>query len=53
MSALAGDNAAGFCPVLPEAARRIADALRAFKVEGWFGQSELSGGDAWELCRRD
>jgi len=31
-----------------EAARRIADALRAFGVEVWFDQSELRGGDAWD-----
>jgi TolB-like protein len=31
-----------------EAARRIADALRAFGVEAWFDQSELRGGDAWD-----
>ena len=30
------------------AARRIADALRAFGVEVWFDQSELRGGDAWD-----
>lgn len=28
-----------------EAARRIADAMRAFGVEVWFDQSELRGGD--------
>jgi hypothetical protein len=27
-----------------EAARRIADALRAFGVEVWFDQAELRGG---------
>ena len=31
-----------------EAARRIADALRAFGVEVWFDQSELRGGDTWD-----
>ncbi len=31
-----------------EAARRIADALRAFGVEVWFDQNELRGGDAWD-----
>ena len=31
-----------------EAARRIADALRAVGVEVWFDQSELVGGDAWD-----
>ncbi|MBI4624442.1 MAG: TIR domain-containing protein [Verrucomicrobia bacterium] len=31
-----------------DAARRIADALRAFDVEVWFDQSELRGGDAWD-----
>ncbi len=31
-----------------EAARRIADALRAFGVEVWFDQSELRGGEAWD-----
>jgi TolB-like protein len=31
-----------------EAARRIADALRAFGVEVWFDRSELRGGDAWD-----
>ncbi len=31
-----------------EAARRIADALRAFGVEVWYDQSELRGGDAWD-----
>ncbi|MBI4623360.1 MAG: TIR domain-containing protein, partial [Verrucomicrobia bacterium] len=30
------------------AARRIADALRAFGVEVWFDQEELRGGDAWD-----
>ncbi|HVU22610.1 MAG TPA: TIR domain-containing protein [Opitutus sp.] len=31
-----------------EAARRIADALRAFGIEVWFDQNELRGGDAWD-----
>ena len=31
-----------------EAAKRIADALRAFGVEVWFDQSELRGGDSWD-----
>jgi tetratricopeptide (TPR) repeat protein len=31
-----------------EAARRIAEALRAAQVEVWFDQSELVGGDAWD-----
>ncbi len=31
-----------------EAARRIADALRAFGIEVWFDQSELRGGDSWD-----
>ncbi len=31
-----------------EAARRIAEALRAAGVEVWFDQSELVGGDAWD-----
>ncbi|HEY4301474.1 MAG TPA: TIR domain-containing protein [Candidatus Didemnitutus sp.] len=30
------------------AARRIADALRAFGMEVWFDQNELRGGDAWD-----
>ena len=30
------------------AARRIADALRAFGVETWLDQSELRGGDSWD-----
>ncbi len=30
------------------AARRIAEALRAFGVEVWFDQSELRGGDQWD-----
>ena len=31
-----------------DAARRIADALRAIGVEVWFDQSELRGGDTWD-----
>jgi len=31
-----------------EAARRIAEALRAAGVEVWFDQNELRGGDAWD-----
>jgi TolB-like protein len=31
-----------------DAARRIADALRAFGVEVWFDQAELRGGDVWD-----
>ncbi len=31
-----------------EAAKRIADALRAAGVEVWFDQSELRGGDSWD-----
>ncbi|MDP2139112.1 MAG: TIR domain-containing protein, partial [Candidatus Didemnitutus sp.] len=31
-----------------EAAKRIANALRAAGVEVWFDQSELVGGDAWD-----
>src|SRR5579872_3082546 len=31
-----------------DAARRIADALRAFGLEVWFDQAELRGGDAWD-----
>jgi TolB-like protein len=30
------------------AAKRIADALRAFGVEVWFDQNELRGGDSWD-----
>jgi len=32
-----------------DAARRIADALRAFGVEVWFDMNELRGGDAWDV----
>ena len=32
-----------------DAARRICEALRAAGLEVWFDQSELRGGDAWEL----
>jgi hypothetical protein len=31
-----------------DAARRIADALRAAGTEVWFDQNELVGGDAWD-----
>ena len=31
-----------------EAAKRIAEALRAFGVEVWFDQNELRGGDTWD-----
>jgi hypothetical protein len=31
-----------------EAAKRIAEALRAAGVEVWFDQSELRGGDSWD-----
>jgi TolB-like protein len=31
-----------------EAARRLAEALRAAGVEVWFDQAELAGGDAWD-----
>ncbi len=31
-----------------EAAKRIAEALRAAGVEVWFDQNELVGGDAWD-----
>ncbi|MDO8545182.1 MAG: TIR domain-containing protein [Opitutaceae bacterium] len=31
-----------------DAARKIADALRAAGVEVWFDQSELRGGDSWD-----
>ena len=31
-----------------DAARRIADALRAFGVEVWFDSNELRGGDIWD-----
>ena len=36
-----------------DAARRLADALRAFGVEVWFDQSELRGGDAWDARIRE
>jgi TolB-like protein/Flp pilus assembly protein TadD len=35
-----------------EAARHIADALRAAGVEVWFDQSELRGGDVWDRLIR-
>ena len=31
-----------------EAAQKICDALRAARIEVWFDQSELRGGDAWD-----
>jgi len=31
-----------------EPARKICDALRAARIEVWFDQSELRGGDAWD-----
>jgi TolB-like protein/Flp pilus assembly protein TadD len=31
-----------------EAAKRICEALRAARIEVWFDQSELRGGDAWD-----
>jgi hypothetical protein len=31
------------------AAHRICEALRASSIELWFDQSELRGGDAWDL----
>ncbi len=36
-----------------EAAKRIAEALRAAGVEVWLDQSELTGGDAWDKKIRD
>lgn len=35
-----------------DAARRLAEALRAFGVEVWFDQSELRGGEAWDASIR-
>jgi len=35
-----------------EAARRICDVLRAAGLEVWFDQSELRGGDAWDVSIR-
>ena len=35
-----------------EAARHICDALQAMKVEVWFDQSALRGGDAWDASIR-
>src|SRR5580658_9161824 len=32
-----------------EAAQRICEALRSSGIEVWFDQSELRGGDAWDL----
>ena len=31
-----------------EAAERIADALKAARIEVWFDKNELTGGDAWD-----
>ena len=36
-----------------EAAKRIAEALRAFGVEVWFDQNELRGGDTWDVNIRN
>ena len=33
-----------------EVARRICDGLRAARIEVWFDQSELRGGDAWDAA---
>jgi TIR domain len=35
-----------------EAAERICTALRAARIEVWFDQSELRGGDAWDAAIR-
>jgi TolB-like protein/Tfp pilus assembly protein PilF len=35
-----------------DAARRVAEALRAFGIEVWFDQNELRGGDAWDASIR-
>ena len=35
-----------------DAARRICEALRAAGLEVWFDQSELRGGDAWDVSIR-
>ena len=35
-----------------EIARRLADALRVAGLEVWFDQSELRGGDAWDVSIR-
>jgi hypothetical protein len=35
-----------------ESARRICEALRAGGIEVWFDQSELRGGDAWDVSIR-
>jgi hypothetical protein len=32
-----------------QAAQRICEALQASAIEVWFDQSELRGGDAWDL----
>ncbi len=36
-----------------EAPKRICDALRTAGIEVWFDQSELRGGDAWDLKTRE
>jgi TIR domain len=36
-----------------EAARRIADTLRAAGIQIWFNQRELRGGDVWDRHIRD
>ena len=36
-----------------EAAARICEALRAARIEVWFDQSELQGGDAWDASIRE
>src|SRR6478736_5994597 len=35
------------------AAKRVAEALRAFGLEVWFDQNELGGGDSWEQTIRN
>lgn len=35
-----------------DAARRIAQALRAEGVEVWFDENALAGGDAWDASIR-
>jgi hypothetical protein len=35
-----------------ESARRICEALRARGIEVWIDQSELRGGDAWDVSIR-
>ena len=36
-----------------DAAKRVAEALRAFGVEVWFDQNELRGGDTWDTNIRN